>query len=390
MFSQKLRKHSTKIIMIILSVAWFLIGWRVREIFLNQDILMVEQGRNIILEHYNGDTPSSRELSYAALRGMLYHIGDPRAVFYEPEIIVRAREDMQGNYAGTGMAGEMRNGRLEITQVNVGDPADRAGLQAGDAITRVDDWELQENTTFKEVSLMIRGPEGSTVHLTVQRGDETLEFDVERKAPVVVVTRTIESDIAYLYLQDFGLSSSREMRRGLESLLADDPQGLIWDLRGNGGGALTETVKILDYFLEEQVLFYSEDRNDTLVPYYGTDGGVAAEIPLVVLIDSHSYSAPGVAAAAIAESDTPILIGETTYGKGTINTTFPLIDGSAIQMTVARWLSPAQHWYGDRGVPPDVWVEDDKATAEDDVLECALMWLQQEYLSPECGEPNTK
>jgi carboxyl-terminal processing protease len=321
---------------------------------------------------------------------MLYHIGDPRAVFFEPEIVAREREDMRGNYAGTGMAGEMRNGRLEITQVNPAEPADQAGLQAGDAVVKVDDWELQQDTTYKEVSLMIRGPEGSTVHLTVQRGGEVLEFDVVRKAPVVVVTRTIESNVAYVYLQNFGLSSSREMQRGLENLLAEDPQGLIWDLRGNGGGALTETVKILDYFLGEQVLFYSEDKNDTLVPYYGTEGGIAAEIPLVVLIDSHSYSAPEVAAAAIAESDRGILIGETTYGKGTINTTFPLIDGSAIQMTVARWLSPAQHWYGDGGVPPDVWVEDDGTTAEDEVIECALTWLQQGRLSPECSEPNTQ
>ena len=389
MLVQKLGQHSTKIIMIVLSIAWFIIGWRVREIFLNQDILLVEQGRNIILENYDGDTPSSRELSYAALRGMLYHIGDPRAVFYEPEIIAREREDSRGHYAGTGMAGDMQNGRLEVTQVNPGDPADQAGVQAGDAVIKIDDWELQENTTYKEVSLMIRGPKGSTVHLTVQRGDDILEFDVMRKTPIVVLTRTLESDIAYLYLRDFGLSSSREMQRGLENLMADDPQGLIWDLRGNGGGALTETVKIMDYFLGEQVLLYSKDKTDTLVPYYGTDGGIATEIPLVVLIDSHTYSAPEVAAAAIAESDRGTLIGETTYGKGTINTTFPLIDGSAIQVTVARWLSPEQHWYGDRGVPPKIWVEDDQATTEDEVLECALVWLQQEPLPPECSEPNT-
>ncbi len=387
-FVQKLAKHKTTIIMIVLSVAWFLIGWRVREFFLNADILVIEQGRSIILDYYNGDTPSSKELTYAALRGMLYSIGDPRAVFYEPEIVARKIEDDQGKHAGTGMAGEVRDGGLEIAYVNPGEPAEQAGLQAGDVVVGVDGRELREDVTYTEVSLMIRGPEGSTVHLTVQRGDETLEFDVTRKAPVIVITRTIEPDIAYLYLQDFGSSTPREMKRGLESLLADDPQGLIWDLRGNGGGALTATLQILDYFFaDEEVLFYSEEKGGVLTSFHGSSGGIATEIPLVVLIDGHSYSGPELAAATIAERDRGTLVGEPTYGKGTINTQFPLLDGSAIQMTVARWLSPEQQWYGDRGVPPDVFLEDDEATEEDEVIECAVALLRhpQEQLPPECG-----
>lgn len=387
-FVQKLQRHKTTITMIVLSVAWFLIGWRVREFFLNEDILLVEQGRSIILNYYNGDTPSSRELTYAALRGMLYSISDPRAVFYEPEIVARKREDDQGRHAGTGMIGEMQDGGLEIAYVNPGEPAEQAGLQAGDVVVKVDDWELKKDTTYTEASLMIRGPEGSTVHLTVQRGDEILEFDVMRKAPVVVITRIIEPDIAYLYLQNFGFNTPREMKQGLESLLADDPQGLIWDLRGNGGGSLTATLEILDYFFaDEGALFYSEEKGGSLTPFHGTSDGIATEIPLVVLIDGHSYSAPELAAATIAERDRGTLIGEPTYGKGTINTQFPLLDGSAMQITVARWLSPEQQWYGERGVPPDVFLEDDEATAEDEVIGCAVTLLRhpQEPLPPECG-----
>jgi carboxyl-terminal processing protease len=387
-FVQKLQKHKTTITMIVLSVAWFLIGWRVREFFLNEDILLVEQGRNIILNYYNGDTPSSKELTYAALRGMLYSIDDPRAVFYQPEIVARKHQDDQGRHAGTGMMGEMRDGGLEITYVNPGEPADQSGLQAGDIVVKVDDWELEEDTTYTEASLMIRGPEGSTVHLTVQRGDEILEFDVMRKAPMVVITRTIEPDIAYLYLQSFVSNAPDEMKQGLESLLASDPQGLIWDLRGNGGGALTATVGILDYFFsDEGVLFYAEEKSGVMTPFHGTSGGIATEIPLVVLIDGRSYSAPELAAATIAERDRGTLIGKPTYGKGTINITFPLLDGSAMQMTVARWVSPEQQWYGDRGVPPDIFLEDDEATAEDEVIECAVTLLRhpQEQLPPECG-----
>jgi carboxyl-terminal processing protease len=319
---------------------------------------------------------------------MLYSIGDPRAVFYEPEIVARKHEDDRGRHAGTGMVGEMQDGGLEIAYVNPGEPAEQAGLQAGDVVVGVDDWKLKEDMTYTEVSLMIRGPEGSTVHLTVQREDEILEFDVVRKAPIIVITRTIEPDIAYLYLQDFGFSTPREMKRGLESLLADDPQGLIWDLRGNGGGPLTATLEILDYFFaDEQVLFYSEEKGGVLVPFHGTNGGIATEIPLVVLIDGHSYSAPELAAATIAERGRGTLVGAPTYGKGTINVHFPLLDGSAIQMTVARWLSPEQQWYGGRGVPPDVFLEDDEATEEDEAIECAVALLRhpQEPSPPECG-----
>ncbi len=385
---QKLQKHKTTLIMIVLSVAWFLIGWRVREFFLNEDILLVEQGRNIILNYYNGDTPSSRDLTYAALRGMLYNIDDPRAVFYEPEIVARKIEDAQGRYAGTGMVGEMRNGGLEVIYVNPGEPAEQAGLQAGDVVVGVDGWELEKDTTYTEASLMIRGPEDSTVHLTVRRGDEIIEFDVVRKPPVLVITRTIEPDIAYLYLQNFGFTAPREMKQGLEELRTYDPQGLIWDLRGNGGGPLTATLEILDdFFADKEVLFYSEEKDGVLTPFHGTNGGIATELPLVVLIDGHSYSAPELAAATIAERGRGTLIGETTYGKGTINVHFPLLDGSAMQMTVARWLSPEQQWYGDRGVPPDVFLENDETTAEDEVIECAVTLLlhPQEPLPPECS-----
>jgi carboxyl-terminal processing protease len=385
---QKLREHKTTIITIVLCIAWFIIGWRVRGFFLSEDILLVEQVRNIILNRYNGDLPSSRELTYAALRGMLYSIGDPRAVFYEPELAERIWEDYEGQYAGTGMRGEMRDEGLEIVQVNPGNPADQAGLQVGDLIVQVDKWKLTEDTTYQEVALMIRGPEGSTVHMTVERDGEILEFDVTRKAPTVVTTRTIDSDVVYLYQQDFGFNTPQEVKRGLDDLLARDPKGLIWDLRGNGGGALTATVEILDYFFsDEEVLLYSEGRNGELTPHHSSEGGIAAEIPLVVLIDGRSYSAPEVVAATIRDLERGKLVGETTYGKGTINNYFPLLDGSVIQMTVARWLSPAQRWYGDKGVPPDVLVKDDEATAEDEAIECAAAWLHnpREQPPPECG-----
>ncbi len=384
---EKLRKYNTQIIMVFLSISWFLIGWHVREFFLSQDVLIVEQARNIILDYYNGDTPSSRELTYAAVRGMLYSLNDPRAVFYEPDLVTREHEDNLGEYAGTGMRGELQDEGLIITYVNPGEPAEQAGLQVGDVIIGVDDWKIKKDTTYKEISLMIRGPSGSTAHLDVQRGDDALELDVTRNKAVRVITKTIEPNLAYLYLRDFGINSSQEVKQGLESLLIDNPQGLIWDLRGNGGGALTETVTILDYFMGEQVFLYSESKEGTLYPHQGTKGGIAIDIPLVVLIDHHSYSAPEVVAAAISDLDRGILIGETTYGKGTINTTFHLLDASAMQMTVARWLSPAKHWYGGTGVPPDVQAEDNETTTEDEVLECAIAWFLAEHsISESCNK----
>ncbi len=370
-------KRITNIIMIVLSVAWFLIGWRVREFFLSEDIRLLEQERQIILRYYNGDTPSSRELTYAAMRGMLQSLEDPHSAFFRPEIVARDMEKRHGQYGGTGARAEEHDGDIVIANVRPDSAADRVGLQTGDIILEADGWDLTE-LSYTEAGVIVLGEPGTPLHVKVQRGDEILEFDLKREAPQTVETRMIDEDIAYLHLPHFYLNTPEEVKQGLDELWTHNPRGFIWDLRGNQGGAVTATIEIIDHFVDGGVLLYAEEKDGKLTPAYIPEGGMATEIPLVVLIDRYTYSAGETTAAAIKDLGRGLLVGETTYGKGTINKLFPLIDSSVMEMTVARWLSPARKWYGDTGVPPDVTLVDNPDTEEDEVLDYAVTRLRQQ------------
>jgi carboxyl-terminal processing protease len=168
------------------------------------------------------------------------------------------------------------------------------------------------------------------------------------------------------------------MEKVVKSLMAENPSAIIWDLRFNGGGSMDATRQPLDLFLDEGMAFYTRMRNGTLVEYPTASGGPAEQIPLVVLIGPHSYSAPETVAASIKDRQRGTLIGDKTHGKGSIITTVDLSDGSAIRFTVARWLSPvSQLDYEGKGVPADIVVPGDPAPEEDAVLQAAIDYLDQ-------------
>ncbi len=370
-----------KIPVFLLIIGWFLIGWFGRGLLLSQgdqELALLRQARQVITREFYGDLPSPRQLTYAAIRAMLHSLGDKYAVFFEPPLAARQSIELRGNDAVTGLKGEMQEGTFVITNVFSGEPADRAGLQAGDVLVEVDGWKVKPDSTYMEVSSMIRGPLGSTAHLVVRRGDKALEFDVPRKPPQDVITQTIGADIAYLRVDRFTEKTPQEVKQALESLLATGPKGLIWDLRYNGGGLMNPTQEVLDFFLEEGVAFYARTKDGTLIPYNTTSGDMAEKIPLVVLIGPNTYSAPETAAASIADRGHGTLIGETTHGKGMINTTVPLFDGSSIQVSVAESLSPVhRECYEGKGVQPHILVKQDQTAQNDSVLQYAVDYLQR-------------
>jgi carboxyl-terminal processing protease len=151
---------------------------------------------------------------------------------------------------------------------------------------------------------------------------------------------------------------------------------LIWDLRSNGGGSMQAAQEILSYFIEEGLLFVAELKGGEQRPFVASGDGVAAKVPLLVLIGERTYSSAETAAVAIQERQRGTLIGETTYGKGTIQKTEPLIEDCMLQMTIARWLSPTGEWYEGRGVAPDIVVNDDEDTDEDEVLQFAVDYIK--------------
>lgn len=374
-------KRRNTIAVLLLMAGWFVIGWTARGIFQpleDEESALLRQAVQIIARESNRELPSLRELTHAGIRGMLSSIGDKYAVFYEPSTAVRDSAATAGDDAVTGLSGEMRDGVYVALQVIPDGPAARAGLQAGDVIVEIDGWQVKPYSTPQEVVSMIRGPVGSMAHFVVRRGVELLRFDVSRQPAQDVITRTIGSDIAYLRLDRFTSQTSGQVERALKGLLATDPKGLIWDLRYNGGGLMNETQQVLDLFLAEGMAFYARTKDGTLIPYQTQDGDMAEDIPLVVLIGPGTYSAPETVAASIADRSRGVLIGETTHGKGTINTTVSLFDGSTIRITVAEWLSPVhRESFEGRGVLPNILVRSQLASSVDTVLEYAVDYLRR-------------
>lgn len=385
---QTTRKHVTNFAaLLILCAVWFMIGWTVRgRLFTNQiaqmgpEITLIEQVRQRLLSNYLDESLTTRELTYAAIRGMLRRSGDPHAALFEPAVSQRFGDDFAGQSGIAGLSIEAQCGQILISDVSPGDPADRAGLRPGDVILAVDGVEFDDSTTCTEASLLIRGPVGVPAHFVVRRGEEVLSLDPVRRERVIVSAQMLDADVAYVAQSAFTTNAPQEMKKALRELLAQRPAGLIWDLRGNGGGAMQATQESLSYFIEDGLLFTAELKGGERESFMARGERIATDVPLVVLVDGYTYSSGETAAATIAERERGILIGGMTYGKGTINTTFPLVEDCMLQMTIARWLSPTGQWYGERGVAPDILVSDDANTDEDEVLRFALDYIRQNLM----------
>ncbi|MFZ5917111.1 MAG: S41 family peptidase [Chloroflexota bacterium] len=367
-------------LLVFICAAWFAIGWilRGKTWQSNAEITLIEQVRYQLLNEHPGPIPGSRELTYAAIRGMLRQTDDPYAALLEPQIAAHFADDFAGRSGVVGLTFEPRNGQMVISRVNAAGPAEQAGLQAGDVILSVDGYAIDEETTSTEVGLLLRGPAGEVAHFVVQRGEAILDFGPIRQPRTIVSSEMLPGEIAYLAQTAFTVNSVDLMKAALQELLAQNPKGLIWDLRANGGGSMQSTQAILSDFIPEGLLFSAEQKDGQQKRFEAQGNALAPDLPLVVLIDQATYSAGETAAAAIQENQRGILIGAATYGKGVILTTVPLPEGCLLQMTIAKWLSPTGEWYEGRGVSPDIAASDDETTAQDEVLQRAIDYLQQQ------------
>jgi carboxyl-terminal processing protease len=370
------KKHVTNFVtLLLLCATWFAIGWIVRSQRLGPEIGLVEQVRQQLLSEYPGELPTTRELTYAAIRGMLRRVGDPHAALFEPVVGQRFQDDFAGRAGVIGLYPEKRDGQMLVGVVFPGEPADQAGLREGDVILAVDGVEFDEDTTSAEAILLIRGPVGTAAHFVVRRGEEILQFDPIRQERTIVSARMLPGEIAYVAQYTFTMNATQRMKEALDELLAQRPEGLIWDLRSNGGGSMEATQDILSYFIQDGLLFTVELEGGEQKQFVASGEGMATDIPLVVLVGERTYSAAEAAAAAIAERERGAIIGSQTYGKGTVQATIPLIQDCMLQMTVARWLSPTGQWYEGRGVTPDISATDDEGAEEDLVLQLAIDYI---------------
>lgn len=323
-------------------------------------------------------------LMRGAIRGMLSSLEDPHTSYMDPEEYQQANAPMEGSYEGIGAHVDTTGEYLIITSPMPDSPAEKAGLKSGDKIIQVDG----EDMTGVDGNLVLRrvlGPAGSQVKLTILRegSEQPLEVTITRaKIEIKSVTaKMLDNQISYIDLSTFADSTGQDLKTSLEDLLAQKPKGLILDLRNNGGGYLNTAIEVVSQFISDGMVLFEEYGDGTQQGYSAIPGGIATQIPLVVLVNEGTASASEITAGAIQDHGRGTLVGVTTYGKGSVQNWIELKNGQgAVRITIARWLTPEKRQINQIGLEPDIVVEntsEDIASNHDAQLEKAIELLSK-------------
>lgn len=325
----------------------------------------------IVHEQYVDQPVDDVALMRGALEGMLGALGDEQTGYMDPDQYQQATSRYEGEYEGIGVWVDADLEYLTIISTMPGSPAEAAGLQPGDEIIAVDG----EDVTGLDGNLVVRrvlGPEGTTVELTIRRSGQQapLHFVIERARIVIpsVESEMLDGGIAYIKINIFGDKTSDDFHDALAELIEQNPAGLILDLRGNPGGLLSASVDVASEFIDGGIILterYGDGHEDI---HEADEGGLATDTPVVVLVDAGTASGSEIVAAVIQEYDRGPLVGETTYGKGSVQNWIELADdGGAIRVTIARWYTPEDRQIGDVGLTPDFEVLLPEEGSEEDI-----------------------
>jgi carboxyl-terminal processing protease len=314
-------------------------------------------------------------LMEGAIRGMLASLDDPHTSYMDPEMYALEEQSLAGEYEGIGAYIDTSGEYVEIISPIKGSPAEAAGLKAGDLIVGIDGEDMT-GVSGDEVHSLILGPAGTDVTLTIKRESLEEPFDITITRAKIVVpsveSRMLEDqdNLAYVRINIFGEETADDLRGQLRDLMKNNPRGLVLDLRGNGGGYLDTSIEVVSEFVDSGVVVYEEYGDGTRDSYEIKPGGLATKIPLVVLVDEGTASASEITAGAIQDYERGILVGTTTYGKGSVQNWLALVnDQGAIRVTIARWLTPKGRQINEVGIEPDYTVEftEEDITNENDV-----------------------
>lgn len=298
-------------------------------------------------------------LMRGAIQGMLAATGDEHTSYMDPQQFQQANAEMEGEYTGIGAWVDTSGDYIEVISPMKGSPAEAAGLRAKDLVIAIDG----EDMTGVPGDLALKkilGPAGESVTLTIRRGEEIFDLVITRAVIQVPVVdyEMLEGDIAYVALNTFNEMATAQLRAALKELMAQKPKGLIFDLRNNGGGYLVTAIEVSSEFIAEGVIMYEEYGDGSRDTYRANRGGLATEIPLVVLINEGTASASEITAGAIQDYGRGTLIGVTSYGKGSVQNWIPLrTEDGGVRITIARWITPNEHQIHKIGLRPDIVVE---------------------------------
>ncbi|EIA31519.1 Carboxyl-terminal protease, partial [Candidatus Arthromitus sp. SFB-5] len=290
----------------------------------------------------------------SAIKGMVDSLGDPYTVYMDQNEFYDFNLRSKGNYVGIGIQVAPKEGKIFIISVFKNSPAEKSGIRAGDYIINVSNENVYEDSIDRAISL-IKGEEGSSVNLTVEREGKHIQFNVNReKIDVMPVEyEKITEDILYIKINSFDENSSKGVN---EALISSNYRGIILDLRGNPGGLLNECVDIASQFIPEGKVIVSMDDKYGNREFINAKKGIAEDKEIVVLGDSGSASASEVLIGALKDHNRAIFVGETTFGKGLVQRVFELGDGSGVKVTVSKYYTPSEEYINKVGIHPNVEV----------------------------------
>ncbi len=351
----------------------------------NEDFSVFWEAWSWVERSFIGEMPDGRQVAYGAIRGALTTLNDPYTVFIEPVARQEERESLQGNFGGIGATvSRLETGEVVLDPIP-NNPAAKAGLLSGDILIAIDGDEIPAEWTVEEIANKIRGEKGTEVTLTIIHPDTTEPVDITIVRDDILIPsvayRLLDEDptIGYIWLTRFSGESNGEIEAAIQDLQTQGADQLILDLRGNGGGLLDAAISIADQFLDDGPIMHQESAIEGTKTYTATAGTVVGDMPVVILINGGTASASEILAGALQDRGRATLIGQQSFGKGSVQLVYDLSDGSSVHVTSARWFTPDRNAIDQQGLAPDILVEPTPEAVEnnrDETLARAVLYLQ--------------
>ncbi len=314
-------------------------------------------------EYVDGKNLTYQQLVYAAMKGMVGKL-DPHSEFLDASSFQQLQDDTEGQFGGLGLVVALRDGHITVVSPVDDTPGFRAGILAGDRIMKVDSRDV-EHSSLPQVVKLLRGEPGSSVGLTVARGaDSALKnFKLERAIIQMPMVKDLngkkqfplgENKIGYVHITQFGEKTGEELEAALDKLKAQGMKGLVLDLRWNPGGLLEEAVEVCQKFLPSgQLVVSTEGRRGVMEKFIAKGGDELPGVPVAILVNLGTASAAEIVSGCLQDLHRGYVLGEKTFGKGSVQTVFPLDDGSALKLTIAKYYTPSHKVIHQHGITPD-------------------------------------
>jgi len=331
--------------------------------------------REYLDQHYFGEFPEEDKLEESAIKGYVEGIGDPYTEYLSKTEYEDLMINVKGSYVGIGVyIAQDKSGNVIIVTPIEDSPAEEAGLQSGDIISKVNG----EDCTGMNPSLVaskVKGEEGTTVELEILRNGENFKKTIERKNIKIakIKTKVLENNIGYIQIISFDENCAQEFKEKLEELVKQNIKSLIIDVRDNGGGLVSEAINIADLFIPKDnkiMIEVGKNKDETVIKSKGNVQNYSLKV--TILANENSASASEILVGAFKENEVATIIGETTYGKGVMQEVFPLASGGALKVTIKEFRTPNGNVINKKGIEPTIKVESDLKTEKDEQLQKAI------------------